>query len=184
MRPPACLASFIIAAIRVTPTSTRRSDEISFDMNANPSRSRAWNSGTILMPWMPQTTASPARISRSLRQPPGPPRRRWPRPSAGGRQAPTAARADERLMIRRGVEVFRRTAVAIGRHVCASSASRDAAPKSHELLEQLLQRRRASSSDPHRNERRLVVGAADPKLEHLERTIVPDDGVEHGVQQL
>jgi hypothetical protein len=54
--------------MRVTPTSTRRSDEISLVMKAKPSRSRAWNSGTILMPWMPQTTASPARISRSFRQ--------------------------------------------------------------------------------------------------------------------
>src|SRR4026207_1432112 len=52
--------------MRVTPTSTRRSDEISFVMNAKPWRSRSWNSGTILMPWMPQTKGSPSRVSRGL----------------------------------------------------------------------------------------------------------------------
>ena len=60
--------SRIIAAMRETPTSTRRSDEISFVMNAKPSRSRSWNSGTTLTPSTPQTTASPARTSRSFRQ--------------------------------------------------------------------------------------------------------------------
>ena len=92
MRSPPCLAARIIAAMRVTPTSTRRSDEISFVMNAKPSRSRAWNSGTTLIPWMPQTTASPARISRSFRQSRGPPRSRSPRPCAGDRPAPTRRR--------------------------------------------------------------------------------------------
>ena len=36
MRPPAALTSRIIAAMRDTPTSTRRSDEISLVMNAKP----------------------------------------------------------------------------------------------------------------------------------------------------
>ena len=37
--------SRIIAAMRATPTSTRRSDETSLVMNAKPWRSRSWNSG-------------------------------------------------------------------------------------------------------------------------------------------
>ncbi len=31
---------------------------------------------------------------------------------------------------------------------------------------------------------RFVVGAADAELEHVERRVVPDDGVHHRVQQL
>ncbi len=57
-----------MSAMRATPVSTRRSDEISFVMNAKPWRSRSRNSGTTRMPSTPQTTASPAFTLRSLRQ--------------------------------------------------------------------------------------------------------------------
>ena len=115
MRPPACLTARIIAAMRDTPTSTRRSDEISLVMNAKPWRSRSWNSGTILMPWMPQTMASPLRISRSLRQ--------TARASVDHDRRvhalaldlhPLAAEPHRRLVVGRRVEVLRRAAVAIG----------------------------------------------------------------------
>ena len=48
--------------------STRRSDEISLAMKAKCCRSRSWNSGTMRMPSVPQTTWSPFRTSRNLRQ--------------------------------------------------------------------------------------------------------------------
>ncbi len=61
MRPPAFLTSRIIAAMRDTLPSTRRSDETSLLMNAKPWRSRSRNSGVTRMPSWPQTTGSPAR---------------------------------------------------------------------------------------------------------------------------
>ena len=68
MRPPARFTSRIIASTRATLTSTRRSVDTSFTMNAKPSRSRSRNSGATRTPPTPQTTASPAATSRSLRQ--------------------------------------------------------------------------------------------------------------------
>ena len=73
MRPPAFLTSRIIAAMRATLPSTRRSEETSLLMNAKPSRSRSRNSGVTRMPSWPQTTGSPAFTSRSLRQTGRPP---------------------------------------------------------------------------------------------------------------
>ena len=57
----AAFISRIMAAMRETPTSTRRSDEISFDMNAKPWRSRSWNSGITRTPATPHTTRVPDR---------------------------------------------------------------------------------------------------------------------------
>ena len=185
MRSPACLAARIIAAIRDTPTSTRRSDEISLVMNAKPWRSRSWNSGTILMPWMPQTIASPLRISRSLRQ-----IARAALDHDRGVHAllldlhPLAAEAHRRLMVGGGVEVLRRAAVAIGGDDVRVLGARDAAAERDQLLEHLGQRRRRLRGHAHRHERRLVVGAADAELEHVERRVVADDGVEHRVHEL
>jgi hypothetical protein len=111
-----------IAAMRETPTSTRRSDEISLVMNAKPWRSRSWNSGTILMPWMPQTIASPLRISRSLRQIARGPSITIRRPCAAADLDPLAAEPHRGLMVGGRVEVLRRAAVAIGGDGWASSA--------------------------------------------------------------
>ena len=55
------------AAMRDTLTSTRRSEETSFDMNAKSPRSRSRNSGVTRSPCRPQTTRSPTRTSRSFR---------------------------------------------------------------------------------------------------------------------
>ena len=97
---------------------------------------------------------------------------------------PLAVEAHGRLMVRRRVEVLRRAAVAIGRHDVRVLGARDAASERHQLLEHLGQRGGGLRGDAHRHERRLVVGAADPELEDVERRVVADDGVEHRVHEL
>ena len=97
---------------------------------------------------------------------------------------PLAAAADERLVIRGGVEVFRRAAVAIRRDGVRVLRAGDAAAEPHELREQLRQYLVARSGDAHRHERRFLVRAADPELEHFERAVVAHDGVEHRIKEL
>jgi hypothetical protein len=94
------------------------------------------------------------------------------------------AEPDRRLVIGRGVEVFRRAAVAIGGDQVGILGPRHAAAERDQFFEHLGQRRRRFRRHAHRHERRLVVGAADPELEDVERRVVPDDGVEHRVHQL
>jgi hypothetical protein len=60
----------------------------------------------------------------------------------------------------------------------------DAATERDERFEHVGQRRRRLRGHPHRDERRLVVGAADAEVEHVERRVVADDGVEHRVHEL
>ncbi len=97
---------------------------------------------------------------------------------------PLAAMHDKGLMVGGGVEVFRRTAVAIGRQRLRIFDPRDTTAETDQFLERLRQRRRRFRRDSHRDERWLVVGAADPEFEHFERRIVANHGVEHHVQQL
>ena len=134
--------SRIIAAMRATLASTRRSDEISLVMNAKPGRSRSRNSGVTRMPSRPQTTRSPARTSRSLRHSarpvsttidgvhalpldlePAPPTRTCG-PLVGG-----------------GVEVVRHAAVLLGHAHGGILLVDGVAAERHELLEEILQRR-------------------------------------------
>ena len=58
----------ISAAVWRTAVSTWRSEEMPLDMKAKARRSRSFDSGTTRMPFMPVTTSSPARMSRSRRQ--------------------------------------------------------------------------------------------------------------------
>ena len=155
--------------MRETPTSTRRSDEMSLVMNAKPWRSRSRNSGVTRMPSTPQTTASPPCTSRSLRQS-GPAvldddhgvhpllldlvplPLRAARASGGwssSRSRPARSRPCRRE--RRGLVVGQ------------TAAERD------QLLEDLPEHLLVRPGDPHRDERRLLVAAADIELQHVER---------------
>ena len=95
-------------------------------------------------------------------------RRRSPRPCAGARRHPVPLAADERLMVRGGVEVVRSAAVAIGGTSCDVLDARDAAAEADQFRQQLRQDLLGRRRHAHRDERRLVVGAADAEFEHLE----------------
>ena len=97
---------------------------------------------------------------------------------------PLAVAPDERPMIRRRVEILGRARVAIGGDETRVLGPRQAAAERDELLEHLLQRRLGLRRNPHRDERRLFVRSSDPELQHLERRVVADDGVEHQVEEL
>ena len=62
--------------------------------------------------------------------------------------------------------------------------AREAAPERHELLEDLPEQRLGRRRNPHRDERGLFVAPPDGELQHVERGIAPDDGVEDDVQDL
>ena len=171
--------------MRDTPTSTRRSDEISFVMKANPSRSRSWNSGTrshaldaahhlIADADVPQLAAERVpilddddRIHSLLLD-----------------LEPVAAMADQRLQIRRRIEVVSDAAIPLGTSHERVGLARDLAAQRHELLEHAPQSLFRRRGDPHRNRRRLVIRPADREMQYLERGIPLDDGVEDDVQEL
>ena len=97
---------------------------------------------------------------------------------------PQAAAAHERLVVGRGVEVVGGAAVAIGRDEVRVLDARNAAPQRDQLFEQLRQVAGLARGHAHRDEGRLVVGAPDPEVEHLERAVVAHHRVEHRVEQL
>ena len=164
--PPVDFVSRNISAMRPTLASTRRSDETSLFMNANPSRSRALNSGTTRMPSRPHTTRSPARMSRSLRH-------ECLRRIGHDRgihsllldRYPPSHDAHFRPLVGRRIEVLRCAAVSIGGPderiplVLTPAAQRD------ELFEEIVEsrdigavtfrvsREKSRSSGPDRNER-------------------------------
>ena len=165
--------SRIIAAMRATPTSTRRSDEISLVMNAKPWRSRSWNSGMTRTPATPQTTRRRLGRRAACGRP------RAPLDDDDGVHAlaldldPLAARCgracdgwsssrNRRARSRRDPpRAAARPAVSASRQPSATSSSSTCA-------EHLLGR----GGDAHRDERRLVVAAADVELQHVERRVV------------
>ena len=97
---------------------------------------------------------------------------------------PAAAAAHHRAVVRRRVEIVRHAAVAVGDSQERVGLIRQAAAERHQLLEHLAQDLLARRRDSHRNRRRLVVAAADVELEHVERRVALDHGVEHDVQHL
>ena len=97
---------------------------------------------------------------------------------------PPAGDAHGCPMIGCRVEVLRRAAGAVGPHDVSVLGVGDAAPERHQLLEDAGQRCGRFRCDAHRHERRLVVGAADPELEDVERRVVAHNGVEHRVHEL
>ena len=97
---------------------------------------------------------------------------------------PPAGVPHERLQVRRGVEIIRHAAVAIGGADEGIGRVRDLTPERDELLEDPLEAVFGRRGNPHRDRRRLVVGPADREPQHLERRIPLDDGVEDHIQQL
>ena len=185
MRPPAAFTSRIIVAMRETPTSTRRSDEISFVMNAKPCRSRSRNSGLTRTPPTPQTT----RVARlDVAQ------------LAADRPAvfddddrihaltldldPLPADAAQRAMVRRRVEVVRHAAVAVGRPEQRVVLIGQPAAERDQFLEHLPEHLLGRRRNAHRDERGLVVAAADVELQDVERRVALHDRVEDDVQDL
>ena len=125
IRRPAARVSRISVAMRPTLASTRRSDEISFDMNAKSPRSRSRNSGVTRMPSRPQTTRSPARISRSFRHEARLSSIDHHRVHALALDLdPLAADAHVGAQVGGRIEVVRDAAVAVGGRAAARRASR------------------------------------------------------------
>ena len=183
MRPPSALTSRIIPTTRDTLTSTRRSVETSPVMNANPRRSRSWNSGRTRMPSSPQTTRSPARTSRSLRHAARPSRTtttasiRWPSTST---HPPAVAYL--RPVVRGRVEVVGDEAVA-RRGEPRLAVAPGMAAQGDELLDQLAQPLAGVRGDAQLELRELLVGAADREPQHVEAGAALDDLVEDRGEQ-
>ena len=97
---------------------------------------------------------------------------------------PAAAVAHERLEVGRGIEIVRHAAVPVGLPDQRIARARDLAPERHELLEHALEPVLGRRRNPHRDRRRLVVGPPDRELQHFERRVPLDDGVEDHVQEL
>jgi hypothetical protein len=92
--------------------------------------------------------------------------------------------ADEGLMVRRGVEIVRSAAVAVGGNRAHVLGARDAAAEADQFRQQLRQDLVGRRGHAHRDERRLVVGTTDAEFEHFEGAVVPHHGIEHSVEQL
>ena len=187
MRPPAALTSRIIAAMRATPTSTRRSDEISFVMNAKPWRSRSWNSGITRTPAdAADDRDRRSRTSRSLRQTRALPSMTM---TASIRCCSTSIQwppmPHQRPVVRRRIEVVRHAAVAVGRLAAARPAGRPAGSRARRAP-------RAPARGPARSAPRSASRSNDgssllrpmSNLQHVERRVALDDGVEDDVQDL
>ena len=95
---------------------------------------------------------------------------------------PVARPAHVRFVVGRRIEVHGRAAVLIGgaRHHVLPALDQTA--QGDEVLDDLAKVLVARRGHPHRQDRRLGVGAADRELQHLEAGVVPDDGVEDAVE--
>ncbi len=106
----------ISAAVCRTAVSTCRSDEIPFDMNANASRSRSFDSGATRIPRIPTTTRSPAFMSRRRRHHAASVRHHDQRVHALVLDFdPLLLVPHERAVIGRRIKILRRAAIALHR---------------------------------------------------------------------
>ena len=185
MRPPDFFTSRIIAAMRATLPSTRRSDETSLLMNAKPRRSRSRNSGVTRMPSCPQTIGSPALTSRSFRHAGA---------SAGDDDDrvhallldlhPRPSEAHVRAVVGRRVEVVGHAAILLRRLRRARCARCTGwQPNVVSCCSRSSSTRRVGRRDAHLDARGVVVGAADVELQDLVGGLELDDLVEDRGQE-
>ena len=185
-RSPRAFVCRIMAAMRDTLTSTRRSDETSFDMNAKSPRSRSRNSGVTRNPWRPHTTRSPDPDFAQL--------------PADGRAV--LADDDDRVhaLARHrdpapvhahvGPQVGGRIEVVWNRAVTVRDSQQRVpfldgmAAEWNQLFDEPAQAGVGRGRHLQLQLREIVVGAADLEVQHLELPAPLDDGIEDGVEEL
>ena len=172
--------------MRDTLTSTRRSDDTSFDMKAKSPRSRSRNSGV---------TRSPCEAADDAVADPD-----FAQLAAGGRAVaaddddgvhalarhgdPAAVDAHVGPHVRRRVEVVGDDAIAVGDSQQRVPLLDGVAAERDQLLDEAAQAGVARRRHLELQLREVVVGAADLEVQHLELSAALDDGIEDGVEEL